>query len=90
MGAVISQTGEDLNVANWPTFFSHGSFYCKSIFPELHLTVTWPCFTTRKYENPPTIHFPSTQMSVVSGLHGVPSITLSFNLKERPVPEMRQ
>ena len=52
MGAVISQTGEDLNVTNWPTFFSHGSFYCKSIFPESHLTVTWPCFTTRKYESP--------------------------------------
>lgn len=28
-----------------------------------------------------TRHFPSTQMSEVSRLHGVPSITLSFNLK---------
>ena len=38
MGAVISQTGEDLNVTNWPTFFNHGSFFPRVTF-DCHVPV---------------------------------------------------
>ena len=83
MGAVINKTREGLNVTNWPTFFK--SPWLILLFVNLS-RVTFDyrvaVFCNKKVLKPtPTIHFPSTQMSVVSWLHGVPSMTLSFNLK---------